>query len=129
MGFYSTSVGFEDYGSTAGYTTGGTVLCSTGAITDTQSRDYARANESLRAKQKAAWAEWEQVRKQQQAEPVKKGRSMTDEFKSYLREYKDWIFTIAIVAIIDHFFLDGALKEKLAGALGKKLDADNGKGA
>ena len=47
---------------------------------------------------------------------------MGDEFKSYIREYKDWIFTIAIVAIIDHFFLDGALKEKLTASLGKKLD-------
>ena len=54
--------------------------------------------------------------------PVKKGLSMGEEFKSYIREYKDWIFTIAIIAIIDHFFLDGALKEKLSAALGKKLD-------
>jgi hypothetical protein len=61
-------------------------------------------------------------------EPVKKGQSsMVDEFKSYVREYKDWIFTIAIVAVIDHFFLDGALKEKLSTALGRKLDADNAK--
>jgi hypothetical protein len=52
---------------------------------------------------------------------------MVDEFKSYVREYKDWIFTIAIVAVIDHFFLDGALKEKLSTALGRKLDADNAK--
>ena len=65
------------------------------------------------------------ARNQQQT--AKKGSSMVDEFKSYVREYKDWIFTIAIVAIIDHFFLDGALKEKLSTALGKKLDADNGK--
>ena len=56
---------------------------------------------------------------------VKKGSSMVDEFKSYVREYKDWIFTIAIIAIIDHFFLDGALKDKLSVALGKKLDGAN----
>ena len=54
-----------------------------------------------------------------------KGASMMDEFKSYVREYKDWIFTIAIIAVIDHFFLDGALKEKLSAALGKKLDGQN----
>ena len=54
---------------------------------------------------------------------------MVDEFKSYVREYKDWIFTIAIIAVIDHFFLDGALKEKLSTALGKKLDAGDVKGA
>jgi hypothetical protein len=54
---------------------------------------------------------------------VKKGQSFMEEFRSYVREYKDWIFTIAIIAVVDHFFLDGALKEKLAGALGKRLDA------
>ena len=57
---------------------------------------------------------------------AKKGFSMVDEFKSYVREYKDWIFTIAIIAVIDHFFLDGALKEKLSAALGKKLDGPSG---
>jgi len=57
----------------------------------------------------------------------KKGFSMVEEVRSYIREYKDWIFTIAIIAIVDHFFLDGALKEKLAGALGKKLDNADGK--
>lgn len=50
-----------------------------------------------------------------------------EEFRSYVREYKDWIFTIAIIAVVDHFFLDGALKEKLSSALGKKLDATEGK--
>lgn len=58
-----------------------------------------------------------------------KGFSMVNEFKSYVHDYKDWIFTIAIIAIIDHFFLDGALKEKLSASLGKKLDSSDVKAA
>lgn len=66
-----------------------------------------------------------QAQRMSDGKQATKGRSMVDEFKGYIHEYKDWIFTIAIIAVVDHFFLDGALKEKLAAALGKKLDGAN----
>ena len=51
-----------------------------------------------------------------------KGEGMLNELKSYVSEYRDWFFTILIIAVVDHFFLNGALKEKLTSALGKKID-------
>lgn len=48
---------------------------------------------------------------------------MLSEFKQYVGQYRDYFFTVILIAVVDHFFLGGALKEKLASALGKKLDA------
>ena len=33
--------------------------------------------------------------------------------KEYLKEHKDLIYTIAILAVLDHIFLGGALKDKI----------------
>jgi len=129
----STSA-WEDCESTSAYST---------AILD-QMLGTRRTQSSRQGAYSAEWQRREASRQMQNATasasaPVRyegakqqtatKGRSMVDEFKSYVREYKDWIFTIAIIAVIDHFFLDGALKEKLSTALGKKLDAGDVKGA
>lgn len=51
-----------------------------------------------------------------------KGAGMLDQMKGYVSEYRDWFFTIVVIAVVDHFLLGGALKEKLTSALGKKLD-------
>jgi hypothetical protein len=141
MAFLSTAA-CEDYSTSSDYTTG---FGSTGYI---PSKQYEAAKQrgmwqSVQTQQLQQFeADYQQRMYQellrngvkaptkqefQQSHPatpaVKKGQSLMEEFRSYVREYKDWIFTVAIIAIVDHFFLDGALKEKLAGALGKKLDA------
>jgi hypothetical protein len=119
----------EDYGSTLAYSV--SPIWSTG-ITGSGTRD-AQSGQQQQITAQRQQALYEQMvgrlSRQQPTAPitqpaVKKGLSMVDEFKSYVREYKDWIFTIAIIAVIDHFFLDGALKEKLSAALGKKLEAN-----
>lgn len=51
-----------------------------------------------------------------------RSKSMFTEFRAYLSEHRDLVFTIIIVALIDHLLLDGALKERLKGLLGGFLD-------
>jgi hypothetical protein len=47
---------------------------------------------------------------------------MLDEIKQYVTEYRSWIFTILLIVVIDHFFLNGALKARITETLGKKLE-------
>lgn len=102
----STSGPREETGSTSAYSLGGMLEARTITGVSSGTSAYSRVQSGRAA--------------------PKKGFSMLDEVRGYVREYKDWIFTIVIIAIVDHFFLDGALKEKLATALGKKLDGADG---
>ena len=47
--------------------------------------------------------------------------SMLSEFKAYVSEHRNWIFTILIVAVVDAFFLGGALKQRITALLGGSL--------
>lgn len=117
---------WQEYGSTAVYSTGGLAAAmgqQQQSQLDQRSRLYNQMLQQLNQPLLSRGAANQFVKA---AEP-QKGKSMVDEFRGYVREYKDWIFTIAIVAIVDHFFLDGALKDKLASALGKKLDSGDAK--
>jgi len=46
-----------------------------------------------------------------------KGNKMLESFKDYLKTHKDAIFTLTVVALIDHVFLNGALRERIQSAL------------
>ena len=50
----------------------------------------------------------------------KKGESM---FKSYFQKHEETLMTIVLVMVIDHFFLNGALKDKIQGLLTGILDS------
>lgn len=141
----SSSAGWVDYGSTSafhvysGSTSGAAghyepayAAAAKRAAQQQQEANYQQAllkqllSQGVKAPTKQEFLN-QTVDQYQQSLKGKKGKSFMEEFRSYVREYKDWIFTIAIIAVVDHFFLDGALKEKLSSALGKKLDATEGK--
>lgn len=47
---------------------------------------------------------------------------MIGEFKQYLKEHRDIIFTVTLLFVADHFLLNGALKAKLTSILHKVVD-------
>lgn len=47
---------------------------------------------------------------------------MLKELRQYLSDHRDLIFTVALVAIVDAFFLDGALKSRLKSILSGFID-------
>lgn len=53
---------------------------------------------------------------------TKEQTSMLSEFRAYLREHRDLVFTILIIAAVDAFFLDGALKSRLKAILNGFID-------
>ena len=57
-------------------------------------------------------------------QPQSKGMvsSMLREFRQYLTDHRDLIFTVVIVAAVDAFFLDGALKSRLKSILNGFID-------
>lgn len=56
-----------------------------------------------------------------------KGVKVMNSFKIYLNEHKDFIFTLMLIFIADHFLLGGALKEKLKATTEKFLDRAHNK--
>lgn len=43
---------------------------------------------------------------------------MFGEFKDYVKEHRDLLFTILFVMLLDHFVFGGAFKDKLQGVVG-----------
>lgn len=44
-------------------------------------------------------------------------RRWMDELRAYVKEYRDILFTIALVLLLDHLFFEGAMRERLKGLL------------
>lgn len=47
---------------------------------------------------------------------------MLKEFRQYLADHRDLLFTVILVAAVDAFFLDGALKVRLKNILSGFID-------
>ena len=55
-------------------------------------------------------------------EPLnKEGVGVMKSLKEYFEKHKEVIFTVGIVVLIDHFFLNGAFRERLKGLVEKLL--------
>lgn len=52
----------------------------------------------------------------------KKKEGIMNSFRAYLDKHRDLIFTVALVFLVDHYFLGGAFKERLQKLLGGVLD-------
>lgn len=49
----------------------------------------------------------------QQPSPIIKKERIMNSFRAYLDKHRDLIFTVALVFIVDHYFLGGAMKERI----------------
>jgi hypothetical protein len=57
----------------------------------------------------------------------KEKKSMKDTIKKYYKEHEDILFPLFIVIILDHFFNNGGLRERIVGMAQSLLDSIQGK--
>jgi len=55
-------------------------------------------------------------------EEAKKGSTMTKYVKEYFEAHKDTVFTVALIVLLDHFILGGALRDKIKAMVEKLIN-------
>jgi len=53
---------------------------------------------------------------------LKEKKSMKEQITDYFNKHRDFLFTVFAVILIDHFFLGGALRERIKSLADKLLD-------
>ena len=137
-----TIIKYNDLGTSATLTnktlvSGGLGVGLIGSGWGTANRFDLASSDVLRAKSNEAFEAYYQAKRGQLTMDIEEQRysrrvverqrkcegriSMFGEFKAYVSEHRNWIFTILIVAVVDAFFLGGALKQRITSLLGGSL--------
>ena len=54
-----------------------------------------------------------------------KGEGMIETVKCYINKHRDFLFTVILVMVVDHFVFKGALREKIKGVIDGALNKAN----